>query len=163
MTPINWKEQATEFIDNMDRTTECLEYIKQEVKAALGIEDIDGYPGGLLGALQKICDFKLEDVSKPIDPMEIEDDWREINRQHEQVKFLRMLVIVQLREAAGLRTGYIEPMKPVGYFEEQEKKSFANIIPAHLFRGGILHVSCTCETACDCYSRARQRQMERNE
>lgn len=122
MVPTDWKEQATEFMKHVDRITECMDYIKQEVKAELGIEDLDGYPGGLLGALQKICDFKLEDLSKDIDPSEIEDDWREINRQHEKIKFLRMLVVVQMRAGTAASMSHIEPPVPIGYFEEKAKQ-----------------------------------------
>lgn len=132
MVPTNWKEQAEDFMKNVRRVTECMDYIKQEVKAELGIEDLDNYPGGLLAALQKICDFKLEDISKPLDTSDIEDDWREINRQHEQVKFLRMLVVVQLRAAESAKVGHLELMAPVGFNESQARRGLADIVPDYL-------------------------------
>lgn len=132
MVPTNWKEQATEFMKNVDRVTECMDYIKQEVKAELGIEDLDGYPGGLLGALQKICDFKLEDISKGIETVDIEDDWREINRQHEQIKFLRMLVVVQMRAAVTANVGTLELLPSTDLNAAQIQRALDEIVPGYM-------------------------------
>ena len=110
MTSIDWQAQAIEALDCVDRMNKCMEIIQTEVEAELGIEDATLYNGGLLGALQHICKFKLEEVGATLDRGAITNRWQKIIRKHKQVNFLRMLVIVQSQQLAGSRTGYVESM-----------------------------------------------------
>lgn len=151
LVPKNWKEQAGEFMKNLDRVNETMNHIYDEVKAELQIEDVDGAPGGLLGCLNKICDFSLEDLETEVEATDIDDDWREIKRQHSQIKFLRMLVIVQVRANQGWKDGGREvrdyPGPPTGFTERMNVQAatpgeaVANSVRGPLMNGEPIYIA----------------------